>query len=498
MSQHTSPATTDNKAAASTESATNLSSGSLTTSSIVFMVIAAAAPLTVIGGALPIGMASGNGAGYPTMYAVGAAILILFSVGLTTMSKFIDEPGAFYSYVETVFGRRLGMGTAYLALLTYTAIQFAVYGFLGAQLSLLVEPLVSIPWWVFSLATAGVVGYLGYRSIELSSKALGVLLIAEIAIVVVIDMVVAGRGGAEGLNVDPFLPENIFSGSMGVGLMLAMAGFIGFESTTVFRSEARDPDRTIPRATYISVAIIGIFYTVSGWAIVQAWGTGSVLDAATSDPDGMIATTAENYLGAWAGPVVDVLLLTSLFACVLSFHNVLTRYQHAISHKRGLPRKLRAVHLTYRSPHMSSIVQTSTIAILTVVCAIVGMDPVAEIFTWFSGLATFTIVILMLLVSVAVIVYFRSRPELKLSAWKKTIAPVLAFLGLATACTIILTNLPVLVGGSQTVAVLLALSAPVAFITGVICSTFVPEYDDKVITRNMEKRMTKDAGDTSR
>ena len=36
----------------------------------------------------------------------------------------------------------------------------------------------------------------------------------------------------------------------------------------------------------------------------------------------------------------------------------------------------------------------------------------------------------------------------------------LAFLGLATACTLIVTNLPVLVGGSQTVAVLLALSAP--------------------------------------
>ncbi|CAM5461838.1 APC family permease [Corynebacterium variabile] len=332
-----------------------LKSGSLTTASIVFMVIAAAAPLTVIGGALPIGMSIGNGPGYPAMYALGAVILILFSVGLTTMSRFIDEPGAFYSYVETAFGRRLGMGTAYLALLTYTAIQFAVYGFLGAQLSSLIAPLVDIPWWVYSLAVAGVVGYLGYRNIELSSKALGILLIAEIAIVVLIDVFVTGKGGAEGLNADPFLPENMFSGSMGIGLMMAMAGFIGFEATTVFRSEAKDPDRTIPRATYISVAVIGIFYTVSGWAVVQAWGTDNVLAEATKDPDNMIANTAENYLGSWAGPVVDVLLLTSLFACVLSFHNVLTRYQHAISHKRGLPRALRAVHLTHRSPHMSSI-----------------------------------------------------------------------------------------------------------------------------------------------
>lgn len=468
-----------------------LKSGSLTTASIVFMVIAAAAPLTVIGGALPIGMSIGNGPGYPAMYALGAVILILFSVGLTTMSRFIDEPGAFYSYVETAFGRRLGMGTAYLALLTYTAIQFAVYGFLGAQLSSLIAPLVDIPWWVYSLAVAGVVGYLGYRNIELSSKALGILLIAEIAIVVLIDVFVTGKGGAEGLNADPFLPENMFSGSMGIGLMMAMAGFIGFEATTVFRSEAKDPDRTIPRATYISVAVIGIFYTVSGWAVVQAWGTDNVLAEATKDPDNMIANTAENYLGSWAGPVVDVLLLTSLFACVLSFHNVLTRYQHAISHKRGLPRALRAVHLTHRSPHMSSIVQTSTILLLTVVCAVIGLDPVAEIFTWFSGLATFTIVILMLLVSVAVVAWFRTRSDLPVSAWKRLIAPVLSFLGLGTALFFIMTNFTVLFD-SASVAWVMAVSAPVVFLLGTVFATFVPEYDDKVITRNMAKRMARD------
>ena len=468
-----------------------LKPGSLTTASIVFMVIAAAAPLTVIGGALPIGMATGNGAGYPSMYAVGAIILALFSVGLTTMSKHLEEPGAFYSYVETTFGRRMGMGTAYLALLTYTAIQYAVYGFLGASLAALVDPFVAIPWWVFTLAVIAGVGYLGYRDIELSSKALGILLIAEIAIVVLIDIAVPLQGGAEGLNLDPFMPEHIMSGSMGVGLMLALAGFIGFESTTVFRSEAKDPDRTIPRATFISVAIIGIFYTVSGWAIVQAWGTDNVMSEAMADPEGMVAMTAANYLGSWAAPVVHVLLLTSLFAAALSFHNVLTRYQHAISHKRGLPRALRAVHLTHHSPHMSSFVQTLTVAALTVISVVFSLDPVVQVFTWLSGLATFTIVILMFLVSIAVIVYFRRNRGIEDSAWKTTIAPIISLIGLGIALYFIGTNLVMLVGGNAVVAAILAISAPAVFLTGFVCSTFVPEWDDKVITRHMEKKLRK-------
>ena len=35
-------------------------------------------------------------------------------------------------------------------------------------------------------------------------------------------------------------------------------------------------------------------------------------------------------------------------------------------------------------------------------------------------------------------------------------------------------------------------SAPVVFLLGTVFATFVPEYDDKVITRNMAKRMARD------
>ena len=173
---------------------TELHAGSLGTGSIVFMVVAAAAPLTVIAGALPLGIALGNGPGYPSMYAVSAILLGLFSVGLTTMSKHLAEPGAFYSYVEAAFGRKPGIGTAYLALLTYTTIQLSVYGYLGASLAALCAPIIALPWWIYTLAMVAVVGFLGYRRIELSSKALGVLLISEIAIVVLIDVFVVGRG----------------------------------------------------------------------------------------------------------------------------------------------------------------------------------------------------------------------------------------------------------------------------------------------------------------
>ncbi len=44
--------------------------GNLGVASIVFMVVAAAAPLGVIGGVVPLGIAQGNGAGFPATFIV--------------------------------------------------------------------------------------------------------------------------------------------------------------------------------------------------------------------------------------------------------------------------------------------------------------------------------------------------------------------------------------------------------------------------------------------
>ncbi len=116
------------------------------------------------------------------------------------------------------------------------------------------------------------VGVLGYRHIDLSSKVLGVLLVGEVGIVLVLVAAIVFRGGADGLSLAPFEPTQIASGSPGVGLMFAIAAFIGFEATAIFRDEAKDPERTIPRATYTAVIGIGVFYTLASWGLVMAWG----------------------------------------------------------------------------------------------------------------------------------------------------------------------------------------------------------------------------------
>lgn len=460
--------------------------GTLGVGSIVFMVVAAAAPLTVIAGTIPLGVGAGNGAAFPATFVLCAVVLLLFAVGFCAMSPHVPDAGAFFTYVRHGLGRPLGMGAAFLALATYTAVQLAVYGYIGAAIDELVAGYggPSLPWWAWTLVVMAIVAVLGYRHIELSSRVLGVLLLAEIAIVVVLDVVVIVAGGAQGLSTAVFDPVQIGSGAVGIAIMFAIASFIGFEATAVFRDEARDPQRTIPRATYLALVIVGVFYAVSSWAIVSAWGDEAAVAESAANPGTFLLTTATNWLGPIGGQVVTVLLVTSLFAAILAFHNVAARYWFALG-GRAFPAACGRTHPRHGSPHVASLAQTGLGVLFIVVFAVAGLDPVAQVFAWMAGTATLGVLALMVLTCVAVLVFF-ARSGADRRPWNTRIAPALGLLGLLGCLVLTIGNFPTLIGGSTGLAlgigaVLVALTA-VGVVLGLVRRDATPDTPGRADT----------------
>ncbi|CAJ1581798.1 APC family permease [[Mycobacterium] wendilense] len=436
--------------------------GKLGPVAIVFMVVAAAAPLTVIGGNMPLAMGLGNGAGAPVGFATAALVLLLFSVGFVTMTPHVPEAGAFYSYVTVGLGDRLGKGIAVVALIAYTAIQVGIYGYIGWAIDDTVRfyggP--QIAWPFYSFAILAVVAVLGYRHIGLSAKVLGVALVLEIGIVAVLDLVIVANPGPAGVTFASFTPEVVASGALGIAVLFALTGFIGFEATAVFRDEARDPQRTIPRATYAAVLIIGAFYAITCWAFVVAIGPDNVAAVAQQTLDGeanMLLDTTNDTLGRLGRDVVNVLLLTSLFACVLSFHNVIARYQFVLGGKGLLPRRLGEVHPGHQSPAFSSVVQTVTAIVIVAIFAILGIDPLVGVFGSMAGVATVGMVLMMLTTTTAVLVYFLRNPEAASGRlWQTRVVPVAALLGLLASLWLVLSNFTLVTGGSAGLSAVLA------------------------------------------
>lgn len=438
---------------------------------IVFMVVAAAAPMSVVAGSIPVLVAASESTGTPLFYLVATLVLVVFSIGYVTLSRFVRNAGAFYSYIQAGLGRLTGVGSAILAVLSYLALTVAVYAYFGLATSNLISTITgaSIPWWIFAIACVALVAYLGFRDITLSSKVLGFVLIAETAIVVALDAVVIGSGGGpEGLSLESLNPVHLGDPGASIGIMLAILGFIGFEATAVFRHEAKNPDRTIPRATYISAISIGLFYCVSAWAILSAVGPSNAVAIATADPEGFVLNIGQEYLGSWFYMLMQVFLVTSTFACALAFHNVLTRYGFALARNRIVHRSLAAVHGAHKSPARSSIMVSIVSAVLMIVIAAFGLDPLIDVYTPAVGLATLAYLVLMGLTSVSVIAFFARGKgrSLGISSIKTLWAPAVAAVSFAVITLLVIVNIELLVGDALIGAGVIG-AAVLAFAVGV-------------------------------
>ncbi|MGL6235290.1 MAG: APC family permease [Segniliparus sp.] len=443
--------------------------GQLGVWSVVFMVAAAASPLGVVGGPTPLGIARGNGVGFPAAFLVAGAVLLLFAVGFTAMTPYVRVAGAFSAYIAEGLGRRAGTGAGFAALLSYLTLLAGVYGLLGSGLDALLVSYgaPSLPWHGHAAAALVLVGLLGYRTIDLSGRVLAVGLVAEVLIVAVLDAAVVVSGG-KGLSAGLFDPREVFSGSPGIGLLFALLSFIGFEATAVFRSETRDPERTIPRATYVALVLVGAFYAVASWALISAFGDAGALEEAQSRGGDMLADATTAYLGAVGGHIVQILFVTSLFACVLSLHNVAARYVFALSGQGALHVSLAAAHERHNSPHRASVAVSLAVAAALAAAGASGVDAVDQYYTWLAGFSSVGVVLLYAATSLAALVYFARSPKPGLHWWKTTAAPALAFLSLLALLVPILENLPALVGGNRLLAVLIVASILAVFALGAV------------------------------
>jgi amino acid transporter len=454
-----------------------LKSNALGVMGILFFVLSAQAPLTGIAGAVPIAVGLGDGAGAPAAYAAAGVIILLFSVGFVAMGRHVVDAGAFYTYISKGLGRTTGTGSAGVALFAYCTIQAAMYGLYGAIVSGLVAQHTGLnaPWWVWALGTMAVVQVLGAAGIEMGAKVLAVFVLAEFSILLAFGLVTLAQGGGpEGLGfAQSFSPSAALQGAPGVAVMFAVASMFGFEATAIYGEEAREPRKTVPRATYLSVVVITGFFAFISWMLVSSYGASKVGAAAGKalaggDSTGFVFAPVAALFGGWAATVLPVLLATSLFAGILAFHNSANRYLFSLSRDGLLPRKLCAIS-TRHAPWAAGCVQTAIAVLLVIPFALTGSDPVLTLFSWFSGVAVLGIMLLYFLTSVSVIVFFR-RSRLDSRLWNTLVAPVLGALGIAGAIWLILANFTTLIGGSGATATWLAVTVPVVLVLAAVAA----------------------------
>ena len=438
---------------------------------VVFLVLAAVAPLTGIVVVAALAIALGNGGGAAASFIIVAIILLFFAVGYAQMSKQLVNAGGFYAFVVKGLGRTGGLVAGLIATMGYNFFVAGTIGTSGFFTQTVVAQLTgfNMHWYIWGLLSIIASFAFARQGIGFSAKVLGISLVLETLILLVFDFAVLFQ---HGFSFEAFAPRYVFSGSIGIGLLLAGTGFLGFEATSLFSEEAKDPLRTIPRATYAAICVIGFILSFTTWAVVSATGVAEAQKTGLAhlESGDLIFALSATYLGSAMTDVMMVLLLVSLFAAMLAFHNSATRYLFSLGRARILPFALARTR-SNGIPQTAGIVQAVFAAAVAGAFALVGLEPIASLVPSMLGFGTLCILVLQLLAAISIVVYFRRTHDPRW--WRTFVAPGIGALGLLGISTMAILNFSVVAGSDALLVSLLPLLLLVALVGGIIYGSYL-------------------------
>ncbi|MCW0216383.1 MAG: amino acid permease [Pseudonocardia sp.] len=355
-------------------------------------------------------------------WIIGWDLVLEFAVGAAVVSKGWSE------YLHTVLGL-LGLDVS---------TSFALNGFF------------SFDWG--ALLLVAVLGTLLAVGTKLSSRVSMVFTTIKVAIVLLV--IVVGIGYVKAANYSPFIPPaaaadegdtgttqsllSLFGGesssTFGIYGLLAAASvvffaFIGFDVVATTAEETKNPQRSLPRGIFGSLAIVTVLYV--GVALVL---TGMVSYTQLSErPDGTRATlaTAFSELGVtWAAAVISVGALLGLTTVVMVLLLGQIRVLFAMSRDGLLPGALARTG-SRGTPLRATQLVAVAVALVATFFPAGTLEEMVNIGTLFA----------FVLVSIGVVILRRTRPDLPRS-FRTPLVPLVPILSVL-ACLWLMLNLTV-------------------------------------------------------
>ncbi|PBC51800.1 MULTISPECIES: APC family permease [Rhodococcus] len=422
---------------------------------MVFMVVAAAAPLTAMASNLSLGLAFGVGSGMVGLLLLVGALLAIFTAGYVVLSRRVFNAGAYYAFIGFGLGKATGAGAAFVATIAYNLAAGGMIAATGYFTDIAVSTYAGIhlPWYLYGAVALVVTAILGYIGVGIAKTVTTVISIAQFAIIIWLGIaILIQRSG--GFSIDVFSPNQMFHGNIALSLVFCILSFSGFEATAIYGEEAKAARRSIQVATYSALVLLVLVFMGSTWSIVAAFD--DVQAVAAEDPGSLIFRTADIYLGSWAGGALSIIVAFSFLASGVAFHNMAARYMFALGRSRLLPSRFATIHRRYGTPYISGFFQIAISIAVLAPFVIAQSDPIINLFPAVSGITSLSLTALMIGCCISVVTA-SFKGLVNEGTWSARLAPTLAGIGLTSICAIIITHYQEVTGSDSLVVALMPL-----------------------------------------
>lgn len=348
--------------------------------SLVVFGLAYMVPLTVF---TTYGLVAVTTGGHvPTAYLVTLVAMLFTAFSYAALVKAFPRAGSAYTYARRAFGGTVGFLTGWSLMIDYLLLPLINYVLMGIYLN---AQFPGIPPWVFALAGVLLITGLNIVGITVVRNAnlvlVGLQLVFAAVFVLCAVLHVAQNPGVSLLQ--PLYDAGLtFPGLLAGAAMLALS-FLGFDAISTLSEEARDAERTVPRAIILTTIIGGLIFTVI--AYVSTLVIPNVADI--ENPDAAANQIMEVAAGRWLEVFFLVAYIAGCIAAALASQASVSRILFAMGRDGVLPRFFARLSRRYQTPIGAAIF----VGAVSLAALFADLNTVASLIS-FGALAAFSLV----------------------------------------------------------------------------------------------------------
>jgi amino acid transporter len=374
---------------------------------------------------LPQIVAAHAGSTVPFSFLLATIGGVAIAYTVSVFARKFSSAGSFYTFNARGLGRGAGFFSGWLLFAGYLVFfpqNMLAFGYTLTSI-LQTHAGVDVPWWVFATAGTLVVAGLGIIGLGLSMRVDLTVIAFEVVILLILAVVIISRGGHSGNTLTVFNPAHAPAGFSGLafGLIFALGGITGFESSATVAEETANPKRNIPRAMLYAVIGTGAFFVLISYALAIGFGAnrGSVF-AATALP---LDTLSRSFIGSGYSIAVDVVVALSAFAVSIAAGNGAVRVIYAMAREGSLPKPL-----SRTSSRKTPIVAVTAVAVASLALtlglgAIVGPYPNA--YSYLGAFGSLPVALLYVIVCISLMAYFARTRDPDFHPAKHVLVPLI-------------------------------------------------------------------------
>jgi amino acid transporter len=256
-----------------------------------------------------------------TIISAGIAVAFLAN----TLSRYMQahpSTGSFITFIGMALGPVLALTTAIVLIGGYLVNIFSIMAISGGFMTMFLQNYFhSFPSWtwpIFTLAFVGGAAFLVIRGVHVSVRWAGAFFLFEFIILMLVSIIALIQHAGH-LSLAPFNPHYLLSGfkGLGLGFPLAVYMFIGWEAAGPMAEETDQPRKNIPRALFLSVALMLGSFVLFAYATVEAFGQN--VTKLTAAPIPFIAVAQKEL--AFLAFLAYIAGVTSTVGCLISAVN---------------------------------------------------------------------------------------------------------------------------------------------------------------------------------